>query len=365
MDLATAITRANVLNEALDGWRVNQLRPDRFLPGTVSWLFDWYCHEEVFTKNTPKTQSDYRKLMNAVCAIEMQNGTFGQRRASAVTATVTEQLFKIFEPRGRRQAVYMVQVCRAVWNWANRFPEKTGIPAQQNPFAGMRKTYTSAGTRPTSRAELMLYCDKARELGFESMATAAMLAFELVQRVWDVFAIPNPRQDPSKAKVKETDIGLRWEHYTPGEKIKVRQSKTDNQITIPLSEKSENGESLDFYPELEAQLARVRPAALSGVIVIEERTGTPYTHRRVSTVHRKICEAAGLPKKMTFTGFRHGGATEIGDAGEADIRSISGHKQLNTAAIYNKASEEKARQIAIRRRAHIDQIVGSERDLSE
>ena len=47
--------------------------------------------------------------------------------------------------------------------------------------------------------------------------------------------------------------------------------------------------------------------------------------------------------KRRARGFRHGGATEIGDAGEADIRSISGHTQLDTTAIYNKASEAKAR----------------------
>ncbi len=68
---------------------------------------------------------------------------------------------------------------------------------------------------------------------------------------------------------------------------------------------------------------------------------------------------------MTPTGFRHGGATEIGDSGEVDIRSISGHTQLATTAIYNKISEEKARRIAAKRRAHIAQIAEVGGDLSE
>ena len=55
---------------------------------------------------------------------------------------------------------------------------------------------------------------------------------------------------------------------------------------------------------------------------------------------------------MTFTGFRHGGSTSIGDAGETDIRSISGHAKLDTTAIYNKASQEKARKIALKPREH-------------
>ena len=84
----------------------------------------------------------------------------------------------------------------------------------------------------------------------------------------------------------------------------------------------------------------------------------PYAHRRMTFVHRKICKAAGLPNEMTFTGFRHGGATEIGDSGEADIRPISGHAQISTTAIYNKLSEEKARRIAVHRREHIARIAG-------
>ena len=75
------------------------------------------------------------------------------------------------------------------------------------------------------------------------------------------------------------------------------------------------------------------------------------------------CDAAELPKEMKFTGFRHGGATEIGDAGEADIRSD--HSQLDTAAIYNKTSQAKARRIGKLRRDHIAQITGQDDELSE
>ncbi|WP_242186409.1 hypothetical protein [Sphingomonas sp. CARO-RG-8B-R24-01] len=59
---------------------------------------------------------------------------------------------------------------------------------------------------------------------------------------------------------------------------------------------------------------------------------------------------------MTFTGFRHGGITEIGDAGEDDVRAVSGHKTLAVTKIYNKANAEKARRIASVRREHIARI---------
>ena len=50
-----------------------------------------------------------------------------------------------------------------------------------------------------------------------------------------------------------------------------------------------------LYHELEAQLARVTPANPTGLIVVEDRNGEPYQHRRMSAVHRETCNAAELP----------------------------------------------------------------------
>lgn len=185
------------------------------------------------------------------------------------------------------------------------------VLGSDNPSAGMGVSYkVKNGNRPTSRSEYERYCAAAIDLGYPSMAAAAALEFELIQRVWDLFGIPDP------------DL---------------------------------NG------VEPEARLAAVRPSANpTDPIVIDERTGKPYMHRRINTVHRRICDAGGLPKAMTFTGFRHGGATEVGDAGETDLRSLSGHSKLDTTAIYNKASEEKARRIAVRRREHLAQIAAAD-----
>lgn len=220
------------------------------------------------------------------------------------------------------------------------------------------------GNRPTSRAEYDLYRKTARELGFQSIATAAALAFELVQRVWDVFGIPDPTEREPVEGRSDTR-GIRWSDYEPGIAITVRQSKTGKRLRILLTDGAGEGETVALYPELEQEPARSAKGGPADLIVREERSGLPYKHRRMSSVHRQICDAAGLPKTMTFTGFRHGGATEIGDAGEADIRPISGHAQLNTTAIYNKVSEAKATRIGLRRREHIGRINSRVGDLSE
>lgn len=94
------------------------------------------------------------------------------------------------------------------------------------------------------------------------------------------------------------------------------------------------------------------------MIVVNEGAGKPYSLGYVQKLHRQIRVKAGLPDDLRFTSFRHGRLTEIGDAGEADMRAVSGHSEIKITKIYDKASREKARRIAVTHRAHIVKITG-------
>lgn len=361
-DLWLALTRASVLNEALDEWRKNG-PVKNVRDGSVRWLFTWYQSTNKFKRLSPKTQKDYRKLMAAISGLKMRQGVLGQRHAAKLDAEAADKVYERFQERGQRQATYAMQVCRLVWNWAGRYPKKTGISGP-NPFAKMALNHSVAkGNRPATRDEYNRYREAARALGYQSMATAAALAFELVQRVSDVFGFDDG-EDVAQGPDTVKERGIRWQDYSCGDAIVVRQHKTGKRLRIPLiSGKGEAQEIL--YPELEGELARMDDQDHDGLIVVEERNGLPYKHRRMSQVHRQICDAANLPKDLRFTSFRHGGATELGDAGEADIRSISGHSQIDTSLIYNKASEQKARRMALRRREHIEWISSSKGEPDE
>jgi integrase len=242
----------------------------------------------------------------------------------------------------------MMQVCRLVWNQALRHAKVTGI--KENPFAGMGiKSTPAKGNRAATRAEYDRYRETARAMGRQSMAVAAALCFEGCQRVWDAFGFLDPD--------KRIERGIRWEGYRPGEMLTLVQSKTGNLVEIPLVDTIE-GEPVALYPELEQELARLDRR--EGLIVRDERTGQPYLIDYYAKLHRRICNKAGLPADLSFTSFRHGGLTEIGDSGEADVRAISGHSTLEVTRIYNKASQEKARRIAGKRREHIAILAGEQ-----
>ncbi|MBB4837256.1 hypothetical protein HNP52_000307 [Sphingomonas kyeonggiensis] len=354
-DLPEAIVRARVLNETFSAWRLGEQQ--ELTHGTVAWLFDWYRKQDRFTSKRHQTRVGYRKQMDFVEAMAMKIGAFGQRQAGAVDGPVADKLYKnAIAKHGERTGSYMMQVCRLVWSLASRpgYSKLTGVKV--NPFKGMGIVASSGhgkGNRAATRAEYDLYRETARAMGRQSMATAAALCFETCQRVFDVFGIA----DPDGRVVR----GFWWADYKPGVSIRVVQSKTGKSIMLPLVD-GEGDDAVPLYPELEEELARTwRPDAAEGepqMIVVNEGTGKPYSLGYVQKLHRQIRIKAGLPADLRFTSFRHGGLTEIGDSGEADMRAVSGHSEIRTTKIYDKASQEKARRIAVTRRAHIEKITG-------
>ncbi|ARR55363.1 hypothetical protein HY78_18915 [Rhizorhabdus wittichii DC-6] len=368
-DLAEAITRANALNEAFKEWRVGKVT--KIVPGSVRWLFRWYREQEKFLKLRHKTRKGYWECMDAVEAIEMRAGVFGTRRAGAVDGPAADALYhKAKTKHGERQGSYMMQVARLIWNHASRpgYAKITGVST--NPFAGMGITASSGtgkGNRAATRGEYDRYRAAARELGYQSMATAAALSFEGCQRVWDVFGIEDPDDRVTR--------GVFWTNYRRGEEITLIQSKTGKLITLPLTAEVEvpegegegvRRETVRLYPELEDELGRMpRTGARGEMIVRRELDGQPYPLDYLYKIHARIRKKAGLPADLRFTSFRHGGLTEIGDADVQDSRAVSGHTKVDTTLIYNKANVAKARAIAVKRREHVALITAGEADGKE
>lgn len=177
------------------------------------------------------------------------------------------------------------------------------------------------------------------------MATAVAIGFELCQRVWDVFGFVD--DDGNKAR------SFIWTGYRPGVSISFAQSKTGKKMEIPLVEVSD-GETYSLFPDLELELSRTPRLAIQ--IVVDDESGLPLTYDQMNKRHRKVCAKVKLPRAMTFTGFRHGGITELGYAGVDDTRPISGHVQLQTTAIYNRASQAKARAAQRARNRYLQEV---------
>jgi len=340
-DLAAAIGKAELLNTMLDEWRLGaEAKPTT---GTVKWLMGWYRGLDRFKALGFKSRRDYRAAMETLVSFPLKSTLLGDRRIAEIEAAHVDAIYAALQKRGgKRTAAYAMQVGRRVWNEAIRH-KKAKDP---NPFARMKiRTGSEKGNRPTSRAEYDLFRETARAMGIQSMAAAAALSFELVRRVTDVFGYVFEGREGEAP-------GIFWEDYQPGVSIALRQGKTGDRQVIPLRGAGEGDEPGPLlYPALEEELARL-PSS-TGHMIINEETGKRYTEDQAQRVFRKIHKAAGLPKGMTLTGFRHGGATELGDAEIFDIRPVSGHRTLQQTTTYNKANETKARIAGEKRLAHV------------
>jgi hypothetical protein len=64
--------------------------------------------------------------------------------------------------------------------------------------------------------------------------------------------------------------------------------------------------------------------------------------RHVQRIVAQIRDAAGLPRELTFTSFRHGGHTDAANAGltDAQIRALSGHRTAAMISVYAKNTKD-------------------------
>ena len=134
--------------------------------------------------------------------------------------------------------------------------------------------------------------------------------------------------------------------------IGVGRPKTGEQVLHPL-EAVIDGERVQFYPEAEAVLKHLPQRGIS-MILKPRRDGAaePYSAMQMSKVVVKIRTVIGLPK-FTIDACRHGGMTELEEAGLTDGqgRALSAHRSRAYQG-YAKRTEKRAIAATLKRHAH-------------
>jgi hypothetical protein len=205
----------------------------------------------------------------------------------------------------RRFANAAMTACRRAWFVGQRAQEKL-VPAI-NPFSrmGLKARSPNRPVRETPTAtwdELVAFRAAAKKLGYNSVATAALVAWEWLQREEHVFG------------------AFEIAHYRPKERpnsVKIVHPKNGKEAWWPLFD--ETGEPL--FPELMAELDEIKKTMVSGLVFRRDhahrRAPTPLpwiTERKdlryLRSVVKDIIVEAGIRIELSFTSFRHGGVTE-------------------------------------------------------
>lgn len=352
-DYQAAVARAEtVLLPSFDSWRTGGVSDvavaiaAKF--GTLDWVFSEYRIDRRFKGLDPKTKRNHEVGFRLVGGYVLKDGRrLGQVRLSAINTAVTddvyEKLLTVTEKdadgreieRERRTTVnHAMKTCRRAWNIAAR--RNPGKMPLVNPFAKMGLVSSDAETPTATYDELKIFRAKAIELRLGSLATAALIAFEWLQREVDIFAT--------------FDVT----HYRPKERpnaVRVLHVKTQEENWVPLFD----DDGAPLYPELMAELDAIKRERIGGLMLCRDwgdRSPWPTIPKpdEIDLTHmsrkvKEIIRAAGLRDELSFASFRHGGFTEAGDA-ELTDREIMAQGRHKSAKVLPRYVKRTMRQVA-------------------
>jgi hypothetical protein len=364
-DYAKAVERAEtVLLPAFDSWRTggkSDAAPAAAAFGTLDWVFAEYRTDRRFTKLDARTKRNHEVGFRMVGGHVLKDGRkLGKVRLTAIDTAVVDALYekllvvkemdadgKAVERERRTTVNHAMKSCRRAWNVASR--RNPGKVPTVNPFARMGLQSSDRETPTATLVELQAFRAKATEMGFPSLATAALIGWEWLQRESDIFAT--------------FEVG----HYRPKERpttVRVVHEKTGEENWIPLLD---DRTGAPLYPELMAELDAIKKTRIAGLMLRRDwgkhdawPTWPKEDEIDLSLMRHKVKEiirTAGLRDELSFTSFRHGGFTEAADSDltDAEMRAQGRHKSAKVLPRYAKRTMKQVAEGARKRRAAREQ----------
>jgi hypothetical protein len=239
-----------VFDSWLSGGASDEL-PKIAVVGTLDWVFAEYRSHRRFTKLDPKTKRLHESGMKLVGDHLLKGGRrLGGVRLSAIDTAVTDALYErlltimetdaegnVIERERRTRVNHAMKSCRRAWNVALR--RNPGKVPTLNPFSKMGLESYHRETPTATYDELVSFRSKAHEMGHGSLATAALVAWEWLQREEAIFSA--------------FDVT----HYRPKEQpyaVRVLHPKTGEELWVPLFDDA----GVPLYPELMAELDAIK-----------------------------------------------------------------------------------------------------------
>jgi hypothetical protein len=350
-DYNAAVLRAEtILLPAFDDWRIGgdvPSSPATAVFGTLDWMFGEYRADRRYTKLDAKSKRNHEVGFKLICGYVLKDGRrLGEKRLSAIDTALTDDLYEkllilrttdadgnVVERERRTTVNHAMKSCRRAWNVvARRHPGRLPLV---NPFAQMGLRSSDRETPTATYDDLLAFRVKAIELDLPSLATAALIGWEWLQRETDIFAT--------------FDVS----HYRPKEQpnmVRIIDEKTRAESWIPLFD---DDAGVPLYPELMAELDAIKRERIGGLMLCRDwgnrgpwptwpKPDQPdFTH--LSRKVKEVIRAAGLRDELSFK-FRHGGFTEGGDA-ELTDREMLAQGRHTTVKVLPKYVKRTTRQI--------------------
>jgi integrase len=211
-----------------------------------------------------------------------------------------DKLFSdISEEVSKHAAVYACVTCRLIWNRMIRAGH-----AQSNPFQSMRLPVLPSRTILWQEDEVKVIRNRLIKMELSSLSLAIGMMYEFCQRPNDI-------------------LGLKRENINR-DTLEFIQSKTKTHMNIHIR------------PIWATQLQMVLRSHNHSHLIISELTGRPWNLRTANLYFGDAKRREGIRPELQLRDLRRTGLTEAADheATDAELMSLSGHKQVNTLTIY-------------------------------
>jgi hypothetical protein len=203
-----AVTRAeNVLLPAFDSWRtqgLSDLLPIGVTRGSFDWMVQEFKKQQKYKDIDRHTKRTYENGTQLFSDHVLKDGSrAGSKQVADFTKAFVDAIYakllvvesidadgNVVSRERRRMAIAAMGACRRAWFVMQRAEEKI-VPAD-NPFAKMGLKKLAPGQKkpetPTATwEELLAFRAEAVRKGFASLATAALTAWEWLQREEHLF----------------------------------------------------------------------------------------------------------------------------------------------------------------------------------
>jgi hypothetical protein len=352
-DYHAAVQHAEtLLLPAFDAWVSGDVQSDVIQIGTLDWLFNEYRNDRRYKKLVAKQRRNHERGFAMVGTYLLKNGRrLGTMPLTAITTAVVDAVYEALltvtetdkdgntVERERRTTVnHAMKSCRRAWNIVfRRHPTKA---PHVNPFASMGLESSSRETPTATYDELVIFRTKAKEMELHSLATAALIGWEWLQRETDIFG------------------SFHVQHYRPKDQpnaVRVVHEKTREENWIPLFDPKTGA---PLYPELMAERDAIKRERIGGLMIRRDwgdkgpwpTWPNPNEPDLIDLTHlsrkvKKVVRAAGLRDELSFRSFRHGGFTEAGDA-ELTDREIMAQGRHRSPKVLPKYVKRTMRQVA-------------------
>lgn len=349
---------AAALNARFDEWAAARRGED--LPaeslaryGTVDWLFRAYKSSRAYLERvSPRSRQDYERIMRLVCDHQTKDGgRLGALMVSAISPAAADKLYArlIAGPKGERlrQGEKVVTIAAKAWDIVHRLYPDCFRPDVANPWKGVTvKSRAKAIKAAVTRDDVYAFAWAAIELGRPEPAAAAVICFEWLQRPENVLA----------GYIRWTDYrGPQWPAA-----IKVEHHKTGAEVLHPLEGADAAGDLVRYYAEAEAVLAALPRRGVPMILKARADGQTePFTAQQMAKLVRKLRDRIdGIPDHFTLDACRHGGMTELEEAGLTDGqgRALSAHR---SRAYERYAKRTFDRALAATRKRHAHRAAGA------